>query len=68
MRNLNKVSLAVASAFLAASSAVHAALPAGVTTAIETAETDLTLLYTTLTAAGVVIWVAAVIYGRFRVK
>jgi hypothetical protein len=49
-------------------SAAHAALPTGVTTAIETAETDLTGLLATLTAAGVVVWVAAVIYARFRVK
>ena len=46
----------------------HAALDAAVTTAITTAQTDLLALLSALTAAGVVVWVARLIYARFRFK
>lgn len=46
----------------------HAALDAAVTTAIDTAETDVLALLTALTAAGVAIWVGRIIYNKFRVR
>lgn len=48
--------------------AAHAALPEGVTTAITTAQTDMVALFAALTATGVVIWVARVIYNKFKVR
>lgn len=48
--------------------AAHAALDAAVTTSISTAQTDLVALYTALTGAGVVIWVARIISRRFSVR
>lgn len=48
------------------SQAAHAALDASVSTAITTAQTDLLALYAALTGAGVVIWVARLIYRHFR--
>lgn len=44
----------------------HAALDANVSTAITTAQADLLSLYAALTGAGVVIWVARLIYRHFR--
>lgn len=46
----------------------HAALPAGVETAIEGVQTDLLALLAALTTAGIAIWVGTVIYRRFKVK
>lgn len=65
---LKKAFRAVSGGLLMVSVAAHAALPADVTTAITTAETDIVALITALTSAGVVVWVASVIYGRFRVR
>lgn len=56
-------------AFVAATAApAMAALSTEVTTGIETAKGDLTTLLGTLTAAGIAVFVAAVIYRRFKVK
>jgi hypothetical protein len=63
---LNKA-LALAGLSAAAMSA-NAALDTAVTTAITTAQTDLIALYTALTGAGVVIWVARLIYRKFSVR
>ena len=46
----------------------QAALAVAVTSAITTAQTDLLALLSALTAAGVVVWVARLIYARFRVR
>ena len=46
----------------------HAALDSAVTTAITAAQTDLLALLAALTTAGVAIWVARLIYNKFRVK
>lgn len=59
--------LALIPAFVAAGSA-NAALDTEVTTAITTAQTDLIALYGALTAAGVVVWVARLIYRHFKVR
>lgn len=59
---------AVQAAALAASGAAHAALPTEVTTGITTAQTDIVAMLGALTAAGIAIWVVAVIYNKFRVK
>lgn len=68
MKLLRSLSAVATAAGLSAATSVHAALPAAVSTAITTAETDMTLLYTTLTGAGVVIWVARLIYRKFSVR
>lgn len=59
---------ALAAPMLAVVGPAHAELPAAVTTAVTTAQTDMVALYTALTGAGVVIWVGRLIYNRFRVK
>lgn len=46
----------------------HAAIDAAVTTAITGAQTDLLSLTATLTGVGVAIWVAMLIYNRFKAK
>jgi len=46
----------------------NAAIDAAVTTAITGAQTDLLALTATLTGAGVAIWVALLIYHRFKPK
>jgi len=48
--------------------AAQAAVPTVVTDGITTAQTDIATLLGSLTAAGIAIWVATVIYNRFRVK
>ena len=69
MNKFTSAKLAIVAAVVAvASIPAHAALDAAVTTAITTAQTDLLALLSALTAAGVVVWVARLIYARFRVK
>lgn len=50
---------------LLATQASYAALDAGITTAVEGAETDLLALYALLTGVGAAIFVARIIYTRF---
>ncbi len=64
---MKKLSLILAPVAVLASQA-HAALPSEVTTAITNAQTDLIALFAALTAAGVAIWLARVIYRKFSVK
>jgi hypothetical protein len=72
---MNKLSLvarkvAVASMVAGGMTAMqaHAALDAAVTTAITAAQTDLLALLGALTAAGLAIWVASLIYRKFKPK
>lgn len=58
----------IPAAVTAAMGSAHAALDAAVTSAIDTAKTDLLSLYGTLMAAGVAIWVAVLIYRKFKPK
>jgi len=66
--NRSKLALALGAAGLTVAGASHAALDAAVTTAVTTAQADLLALYSALTAAGVVIWVARMIYRHFKVR
>lgn len=70
MRFNLKKGLSAAGVFSAivASIPAHAALPEGVTTAITTAQGDLVSLLTALTSAGLVVFVARVIYRYFKLR
>jgi hypothetical protein len=67
MKKLN-AALVVASLGAFAAVPAHAALDEAVTTAINLATTNMGLLYSALTAAGVTIWVARMISARFKVR
>lgn len=64
----SQLALSVAAVAALAAGSANAALDTAVTTAITTAQTDLIALYTALTGAGVVIWVARLIYRKFSVR
>lgn len=67
-RKLGRVLAVVGLGFGAAVPMAHAALPEGVTTAITTAQGDLVSLLTALTSAGLVVFVARVIYRYFKLR
>jgi hypothetical protein len=67
MKNVLKLG-ALSAVALASVQSAMAALPAGVTTGITTAQADLIEMYGALTAAGIAIFVVAVVYRHFRVK
>jgi len=58
----------VQAAALAAAGSAHAELATVVTGGITTSQTDLVALFGALTAAGIAVWVARVVYNHFRVK
>ncbi len=60
--------LAIPSAVAASMGTAMAALPTEVTTAITNAQTDMTALYSALTTAGAALFVAGLIYRRFKLK
>ncbi len=63
------VKIAVPSAaFFSLMGQAHAALPTEVTTAITGAQTDMLALYTALTTAGAALFIAGLIYRRFKLK
>ncbi len=62
------LAFAPVAAVAALGQSAHAALPTEVTTAITNAQADLIALFGALTAAGVAIWLARVIYRKFSVK
>lgn len=66
LRNVLLPFAAIGSA-IAASSA-NAELATAVTAGITAAQTDLTALYGALTTAGVAVFVAAIIYRKFRLR
>lgn len=68
MNKLVKVGAGIGAATLLATQQAHAALAEGVTDGITAAQTDLVALYTALTAAGVVIFVARIVYRKFTVR
>jgi hypothetical protein len=63
---MNKIVLVGAAFSAGLMGAANAALSAGVTDAITTAQTDLLSLFGALTAAGVAIWVGKLIYNKFK--
>lgn len=69
MKKFNRTALVAALAGVGmASQQAHAALDAAVSTAITSAQTDLLAVLAALTTAGAAIWVARLIYNKFRVK
>jgi hypothetical protein len=66
--SLVKKSLVALGVSAAAINSAFAALPTAVTEGITTAQTDLIALLAALTAAGIAVWVARVIYNKFRVR
>ncbi len=64
---MNKLALVLAPVAVLASQA-HAALPEAVTTGITTASGDLVALFGALTTAGIAVFVARVIYNKFKVR
>ncbi len=64
---MKKLSLILAPVAVLASQA-HAALPEAVTAGITTASGDLVALFGALTTAGIAVFVARVIYNKFKVR
>lgn len=66
--NKKYLALAISSPALFVGSMAHAALDEAVTDGITAAQTDLVELYTTLMGAGIVIFVARVLYRKFFIR
>lgn len=66
--NPKMAAAALAAVALSVSTAAHAELDAAVSAGITAAQTDLVELYSLLTAAGVVVFVAALVYRKFKLR